>query len=137
MLQVTPESVAKHTADRLRGGLIVDGTCGVGGNAIQFALTSQKVKTAVRWRVQQALARGRLWLMKMPVQSIRICRNEGIILEICLISGLKTEQLAGCKRRFESRMKKTKKAMMLVVLMMAVVVKHRQINRQSKIAEDE
>lgn len=41
--EVTPESVARHIADRLPFELIVDGTCGVGGNAIQFALTSQRV----------------------------------------------------------------------------------------------
>jgi len=41
--EVTPESVAWHLADRLRFGLVVDGTCGVGGNAIQFALTSDHV----------------------------------------------------------------------------------------------
>mmetsp|Transcript_18259 Transcript_18259/g.42550 ORF Transcript_18259/g.42550 Transcript_18259/m.42550 type:complete len:443 (+) Transcript_18259:40-1368(+) len=41
--EVTPESVAIHTADRLRGKVVVDGTCGVGGNAIQFAMTCPSV----------------------------------------------------------------------------------------------
>lgn len=41
--EVTPESVARHIADRMPYGLVVDGTCGVGGNAIQFAMTSQRV----------------------------------------------------------------------------------------------
>eukprot|EP00927_Polykrikos_kofoidii_P045761 TRINITY_DN39869_c0_g1_i1.p1 TRINITY_DN39869_c0_g1~~TRINITY_DN39869_c0_g1_i1.p1 ORF type:complete len:676 (-),score=85.50 TRINITY_DN39869_c0_g1_i1:327-2282(-) len=41
--EVTPESVARHIADRMQYGLVVDGTCGVGGNAIQFALTSERV----------------------------------------------------------------------------------------------
>jgi predicted RNA methylase len=41
--EVTPESVARHIADRMQYGLVVDGTCGVGGNAIQFALTSRRV----------------------------------------------------------------------------------------------
>ena len=33
--EVTPESVARHIADRLQYDRVVDGTCGVGGNAIQ------------------------------------------------------------------------------------------------------
>ncbi|CAK0833759.1 unnamed protein product, partial [Prorocentrum cordatum] len=41
--EVTPESVSRHIADRMPYGLVVDGTCGVGGNAIQFALSSQRV----------------------------------------------------------------------------------------------
>jgi trimethylguanosine synthase len=41
--EVTPESVARHIADRMPFDMVVDGTCGVGGNAIQFAMTSQKV----------------------------------------------------------------------------------------------
>ncbi|CAE7525852.1 Tgs1, partial [Symbiodinium necroappetens] len=41
--EVTPESVARHIADRLSFDRVVDGTCGVGGNAIQFALTSRSV----------------------------------------------------------------------------------------------
>jgi len=41
--EVTPESVARHIADRLPYDTVVDGTCGVGGNAIQFAITSKHV----------------------------------------------------------------------------------------------
>lgn len=41
--EVTPESVARHIADRLQYERVVDGTCGVGGNAIQFAMTSRAV----------------------------------------------------------------------------------------------
>lgn len=41
--EVTPESVARHIADRMKYNLVVDGTCGVGGNAIQFALNSHRV----------------------------------------------------------------------------------------------
>jgi len=41
--EVTPESIARHIADRMHYDLVVDGTCGVGGNAIQFAMTSNKV----------------------------------------------------------------------------------------------
>jgi trimethylguanosine synthase len=41
--EVTPESVARHIADRMPYNLVVDGTCGVGGNAIQFAMTSRRV----------------------------------------------------------------------------------------------
>ncbi|CAK8993488.1 unnamed protein product [Durusdinium trenchii] len=41
--EVTPESVARHIADRFQYDTVVDGTCGVGGNAIQFAMTSRSV----------------------------------------------------------------------------------------------
>lgn len=41
--EVTPESVGKHIADRMLYDTVVDGTCGVGGNAIQFAMRSQRV----------------------------------------------------------------------------------------------
>lgn len=35
---VTPEGVASHIADRCKHArVVVDGFCGVGGNAIQFA----------------------------------------------------------------------------------------------------
>ncbi|NWV64056.1 TGS1 synthase, partial [Malurus elegans] len=44
---VTPEKIAKHIAIRVSQAfncdIIVDAFCGVGGNAIQFALTSKKV----------------------------------------------------------------------------------------------
>ncbi|XP_045463488.1 uncharacterized protein LOC123673103 [Harmonia axyridis] len=40
---VTPELVAKNTAERCRTDVLVDGFCGAGGNAIQFALTCKKV----------------------------------------------------------------------------------------------
>ncbi|EDW83304.2 uncharacterized protein Dwil_GK22390 [Drosophila willistoni] len=40
---VTPERIAKQTANRLACDLIVDAFCGCGGNAIQFALTCQRV----------------------------------------------------------------------------------------------
>lgn len=39
---VTPELVAKHTAQRLRCSIIVDAFCGAGGNTIQFAQTCDK-----------------------------------------------------------------------------------------------
>lgn len=39
---VTPEIVAKHTAERCKTDIILDGFCGAGGNAIQFAFTCQK-----------------------------------------------------------------------------------------------
>lgn len=41
--EVTPESIARHIADRMPYDRVVDGTCGVGGNAIQFAMTSRHV----------------------------------------------------------------------------------------------
>ncbi|XP_045479805.1 trimethylguanosine synthase-like [Harmonia axyridis] len=40
---VTPESIAKKTAEICRTNVIVDGFCGAGGNSIQFALTCKKV----------------------------------------------------------------------------------------------
>ncbi|KAI4471625.1 s-adenosylmethionine-dependent methyltransferase related [Holotrichia oblita] len=40
---VTPELVAKHTAQRLKCGIIIDAFCGAGGNSIQFAQTCNKV----------------------------------------------------------------------------------------------
>ncbi|KAL3284721.1 hypothetical protein HHI36_018867 [Cryptolaemus montrouzieri] len=40
---VTPEIVAKHTAQRCKTDVIIDAFCGAGGNTIQFALTCKKV----------------------------------------------------------------------------------------------
>ncbi|KAI9298506.1 S-adenosyl-L-methionine-dependent methyltransferase [Neoconidiobolus thromboides FSU 785] len=40
---VTPEKVAKHIANRMKCDVIIDGFCGVGGNAIQFAMTCNHV----------------------------------------------------------------------------------------------
>lgn len=40
---VTPEKIAEHIADRCRCDLIIDAFCGVGGNTIQFALSSERV----------------------------------------------------------------------------------------------
>ncbi|XP_075682348.1 trimethylguanosine synthase isoform X2 [Rhinoderma darwinii] len=44
---VTPEKIAEHIADRVRqcinGAVVVDAFCGVGGNAIQFALAGMHV----------------------------------------------------------------------------------------------
>ncbi|XP_057662735.1 trimethylguanosine synthase isoform X2 [Diorhabda carinulata] len=40
---VTPEQVAKHTAERCRCDVIIDAFCGAGGNSIQFALNCKKV----------------------------------------------------------------------------------------------
>ena len=40
---VTPEGIARGIAERCRCDLIVDGFCGVGGNAIQFAMTCERV----------------------------------------------------------------------------------------------
>lgn len=39
---VTPELVAKNTAERCKADVVIDGFCGAGGNAIQFALTCKK-----------------------------------------------------------------------------------------------
>ncbi|XP_045477134.1 trimethylguanosine synthase-like [Harmonia axyridis] len=40
---VTPEFIARKTAERLKTDVIIDGFCGTGGNAIQFAFTCNKV----------------------------------------------------------------------------------------------
>lgn len=40
---VTPEKIAEHIAERCRCDVIVDAFCGVGGNAIQFAFTCERV----------------------------------------------------------------------------------------------
>ena len=40
---VTPERIAHHLAERCRCDVIVDAFCGVGGNAIQFAMTCNHV----------------------------------------------------------------------------------------------
>ncbi|XP_021370748.1 trimethylguanosine synthase-like isoform X2 [Mizuhopecten yessoensis] len=40
---VTPEKIAEHIADRCRCDVVVDAFCGVGGNAIQFAFTCERV----------------------------------------------------------------------------------------------
>lgn len=40
---VTPESIARHIAVRCSCGVIIDAFCGVGGNAIQFAFTCERV----------------------------------------------------------------------------------------------
>lgn len=41
---VTPEWLAKETAQRLRCDTIVDPFCGAGGNVIQFAMTCRRGK---------------------------------------------------------------------------------------------
>ncbi|KAF9434899.1 Trimethylguanosine synthase [Entomortierella beljakovae] len=40
---VTPEKIATHIAQRCASDVIIDAFCGVGGNAIQFALTCHRV----------------------------------------------------------------------------------------------
>ena len=40
---VTPERIAEHIAERCRCDLLIDAFCGVGGNAIQFAFTCERV----------------------------------------------------------------------------------------------
>ena len=40
---VTPETIAVHIAERMSCKTIIDAFCGVGGNAIQFASTCEKV----------------------------------------------------------------------------------------------
>ncbi|GAA5982823.1 hypothetical protein JCM10908_006801 [Rhodotorula pacifica] len=40
---VTPENIAAQIAERCRSGVVLDAFCGVGGNAIQFAFTCERV----------------------------------------------------------------------------------------------
>ena len=40
---MTPEKLAAHIAERCRCDLVVDAFAGVGGNAIQFAYTCERV----------------------------------------------------------------------------------------------
>jgi hypothetical protein len=42
---VTPEAIAQHLAHRMKCDLIIDAFAGVGGNAIQFALTCKQGET--------------------------------------------------------------------------------------------
>lgn len=55
---VTPEKIAEHIAQRVQGAsqalVIVDAFCGVGGNAIQFALTGN-TGTAVFHTIYQVM----------------------------------------------------------------------------------
>ena len=41
---VTPEKIAKHLAERCRCELILDGFCGVGGNAIQGSRLKMNIR---------------------------------------------------------------------------------------------
>lgn len=49
---VTPEKVAEHLAERCRCDLIIDGFCGAGGNAIQFAMTCERGMNIFRRKVE-------------------------------------------------------------------------------------
>jgi len=54
---VTPEKIARHIALKCKCDVIVDGFCGVGGNAIQFALTCTRVIAVDIDREKVAMAR--------------------------------------------------------------------------------
>lgn len=54
---VTPERIAEHIAERCRCDLLIDAFCGVGGNAIQFAFTCERVIAIDIDPVKVALAR--------------------------------------------------------------------------------
>lgn len=54
---VTPERIAEHIAERCRCDLLIDAFCGVGGNAIQFAFTCERVIAIDIDPVKIALAR--------------------------------------------------------------------------------
>ncbi|GAA5902221.1 RNA methyltransferase [Sporobolomyces salmoneus] len=54
---VTPENIAIQIAERCRSGVIVDAFCGVGGNAISFAFTCEKVIAFDTSKVRLACAK--------------------------------------------------------------------------------
>ncbi|GAA98418.1 uncharacterized protein L969DRAFT_103092 [Mixia osmundae IAM 14324] len=54
---VTPEAIARQIAEQCRCDLIVDAFCGVGGNAIQFALTCKQVVAIDNSELRLRLAR--------------------------------------------------------------------------------
>ncbi|GAA6006639.1 hypothetical protein JCM11491_003127 [Sporobolomyces phaffii] len=54
---VTPENIAVQIAERCRSGVIVDAFCGVGGNAIQFAFTCERVIAFDTSKVRLACAK--------------------------------------------------------------------------------
>jgi len=54
---VTPEKIAEHVAQRCQCDIVLDGFCGVGGNAIQFALTCRRVIAVDIDRDKIAMAR--------------------------------------------------------------------------------
>ncbi|GAA5904193.1 hypothetical protein JCM5296_005524 [Sporobolomyces johnsonii] len=54
---VTPENIAVQIAERCRSSVIVDAFCGVGGNAIQFAFTCERVIALDTSPVRLACAR--------------------------------------------------------------------------------
>ncbi|KAF8346512.1 Tgs1 protein [Amanita rubescens] len=54
---ITPEAIANHIAERCRSDTIIDAFCGVGGNAIAFAKTCQRVIAIDNNPTRLALAR--------------------------------------------------------------------------------
>jgi trimethylguanosine synthase len=46
---VTPESIACHIAERCQSDTLLDAFCGVGGNAIQFAMTCERGMSFIAW----------------------------------------------------------------------------------------
>ncbi|GAA5964248.1 hypothetical protein JCM3765_002784 [Sporobolomyces pararoseus] len=54
---VTPENIAVQIAERCRSGVIVDAFCGVGGNAISFAFTCERVIAFDTSKVRLACAK--------------------------------------------------------------------------------
>ncbi|KNE55434.1 hypothetical protein AMAG_17786 [Allomyces macrogynus ATCC 38327] len=54
---VTPEPIAQHLAERCRSNLVIDAFAGVGGNAIQFAVTCEQVVAIELDPVRLACAR--------------------------------------------------------------------------------
>uniref|UniRef100_A0A8C8S7X2 Trimethylguanosine synthase n=1 Tax=Pelusios castaneus TaxID=367368 RepID=A0A8C8S7X2_9SAUR len=76
---VTPEKIAEHIASRVRQSfncdIVVDAFCGVGGNAIQFALASKRVIAIDIDPVKISLARNNAEVYGVADQIDFICGN--------------------------------------------------------------
>ncbi|XP_054841231.1 trimethylguanosine synthase [Eublepharis macularius] len=76
---VTPEKIAEHIADRVKqsfnADIIIDAFCGVGGNAIQFALAAKRVIAIDIDPVKIALAHNNAEVYGVADQIEFICGN--------------------------------------------------------------
>ncbi|XP_077208505.1 trimethylguanosine synthase [Paroedura picta] len=87
---VTPEKIAEHIAERVKqsfdSDIIIDAFCGVGGNAIQFALAAKRVIAVDIDPVKIALARNNAEVYGVADQIEFVC---GDFMQ--LASGLKAD----------------------------------------------
>lgn len=63
---VTPERIAAHIAQRCQSNIVIDAFCGVGGNAIQFALVCERGKFRGR-RMGQQVNEGNFTDLPLPI----------------------------------------------------------------------